>query len=497
MKEDQIVGVKPLAETQASKEKSLVNNDNGHANSEAPQWAPGFLKRFPWIGAGALIISVACMISSIVVIKISDGQPVADWNVQPTVYLAIFSAILGLALQAAHAQGAIIAWWCSALRGCTIGDLHRNWAFGGGVWDAVTAGCRINPVAIATLLVAATAVSGPLLQKASSVTSSIAVTNITLQALIAPEIPRGYTGLGDWASRGFVRQNCSTYAIPLNMSGASLAVFNDNGTRYPSFNVSLLWKSGLPGMPTISIRQTQITPDNFEFINFTIGIANTVDCIGNFVVQSCALVPAILEYPIRLENNTVTFNTTLSNLSTVVLANNTADSSQVQVQTLNHRYTISGVARAAADLFTTSTVITAENGDLQFSGLTIFGEQYVNGTSVGCQHTWEDPTDDILAALNEIMFRTSLYAPTAVQPGATPQYDYNPNQTFLATQLKTQNVFRSNFPALYAAIAVLSLGIVSVLPTLYGWWGLSRPVSLSPLETAKAFQCTTITGTKF
>ena len=93
-------------------------------------WRPGLFRRIPWLGLCSLIIPVICMAISIGVLTISNGQLVASWRVQPTVVLAVASAAANMALSLALAEGVTLSWWCKALHGGTVGDLHRHWSFG-------------------------------------------------------------------------------------------------------------------------------------------------------------------------------------------------------------------------------------------------------------------------------------------------------------------------------------------------------------------------------
>ena len=93
-------------------------------------WLPGGFKCVPWLGLCALGISILCMAVSIGVLIKSNGQPVVYWPIQPTVVLAVTSALANVALRLALAKGVPITWWDKAMQGGTIGDLHRYWSFG-------------------------------------------------------------------------------------------------------------------------------------------------------------------------------------------------------------------------------------------------------------------------------------------------------------------------------------------------------------------------------
>jgi hypothetical protein len=44
------------------------------------------------------------------------------------------------------------------------------------------------------------------------------------------------------------------------------------------------------------------------------------------------------------------------------------------------------------------------------------------------------------------------------------------------------------------AVAVMVLAVAFVFSIFWGWWSLGRPVSLSPIETAKAFSAPQLQG---
>jgi hypothetical protein len=50
-----------------------------------------------------------------------------------------------------------------------------------------------------------------------------------------------------------------------------------------------------------------------------------------------------------------------------------------------------------------------------------------------------------------------------------------------------ENVYETKPEWLAGAFAVIVIACLSIVPTYWGWWRLGRPVSMSPLEIAKAF----------
>lgn len=136
-------------------------------------WQPGVWRRFPILGISSLSLAIAAIVAAVVILIISDGQEVSAWLIQPTVLLAIVSAVGTAALAFTQDEGAIISWWTSALQGTTLARLHANWETGSSLWAALTALPHQygSWVSWARISVAVCLTIGPLLQRATSVTA--------------------------------------------------------------------------------------------------------------------------------------------------------------------------------------------------------------------------------------------------------------------------------------------------------------------------------------
>ncbi len=91
------------------------------------RWEPGFFQLRPLAGLGSLAITIACIVASLAILLVSDGAPVTSWQVQPTVYLAIVTAISNAALVYARERAVPVSWWYHASRGGTIKSLQRHY----------------------------------------------------------------------------------------------------------------------------------------------------------------------------------------------------------------------------------------------------------------------------------------------------------------------------------------------------------------------------------
>ncbi|KAE8344342.1 hypothetical protein BDV24DRAFT_160485 [Aspergillus arachidicola] len=166
-----------------SKSPDLINH--------APQsWEPGVLKRLPLLGISALLGVLACLIYNITILLTSNGKPQNSWKVQPSVPLAISSAISTGLLRFALAEGAAITWWNKAINGCTVYDLRRNWSFANSIYDVIKQIKFFNVLGLASIASVIVAIDSPLFQRATTV----AQVNMPLSVGIAQQLPFGYTG---------------------------------------------------------------------------------------------------------------------------------------------------------------------------------------------------------------------------------------------------------------------------------------------------------------
>jgi hypothetical protein len=114
-------------------------------------WEPSILRIGPLSGIVALAFAVLQICASYLILFISDGQPIHSWKWQPSVYLAILTAISNKALAFAVVQGAVVTFWLHALRGTTLAQLHRDWACGLHVYKAISAGRHFSILALACI----------------------------------------------------------------------------------------------------------------------------------------------------------------------------------------------------------------------------------------------------------------------------------------------------------------------------------------------------------
>ncbi|MCJ1386911.1 hypothetical protein MMC17_010039 [Xylographa soralifera] len=234
----------------------------------------------------------------------------------------------------------------------------------------------------------------------------------------------------------------------------------------PIFTTNLTWSSGYSHSLAESHSPEQVI--------LTVGYPNTTNCSGTFYTTTCTLTEAVVEHQISLIHETISLNSPTTNLTVVAIDNSTSD--VVGGYDAGQNVTLGGFSLAGNDLFgaNTSQSFVGAAGLYQLNDLDTFASQYVVNFEFveNCQYTWKNPTDDILSALNEIKFRTAISAAniSTFSIISMPQgsLSFPTNISIPALQTSAQNLYASHFEFLWGALAVMALGIASVLPTFNG-----------------------------
>lgn len=172
-----------------------------------PTWEPSLLQLRPLAGLLGLLVSICCIFASLAILMVSDRQPIDNWPIEPTVYLAIVAAIANSALHLARAQAIPVSWWYQAAQGRTIRVLERQWEVSQSLMRALLHSRHMSLVTIACICTSFVIIDGPLLQRASSVVPATTQSNVTLHVVLPPELPKGFSGFDHdnqiWFSKAF------------------------------------------------------------------------------------------------------------------------------------------------------------------------------------------------------------------------------------------------------------------------------------------------------
>ncbi|KAK5689818.1 hypothetical protein LTR97_012577 [Elasticomyces elasticus] len=490
----------------------------------------------PITGLLTLLVVFGCVLFTAAILIASNKRPVDKWIIQPTVYLAIATAVANSALSYAFTQAAVVAWFYRASKGTTILGLERTWEASYSVVHAISQGRNTSLVAIAAILVALMIVDGPLLQRSSTVVVATQSNMMTVNFTLTPEVPKGLSGLWQFQNiiisnaaiqvgqdftlkspialavnppclglcaakllgPGVVKTNCSTKSWPITKSmyfdpnatwgsqGAQgdLFYWPEGGRKgiNPFFYVSVNYHYREPkGSATYQSEGTMLRVARIDLRNSS----------GTYTETSCWLLPAVLEYDVQFDDvgHVKVLSDTTSTARPVALANNTlARDDSPQHLTLLQSSTIDWFTmylEMYAGSFVEAYLL--DNGSVWASNFGTVNAQslkytnYLNNTNP-LDVAWYDPTTDMMNDMNDMMFRAAVLSSSWANLSQLIDPGLSAEQSVIANQTVTQNVYHADFRWYAAATALEILVALAVLPLFWGWWTLNRHISFSPIS---------------
>ena len=191
-----------------------------------PSWHPSPFQIRPLAGIFAVLVAICSIFASLAILVASDKQPITNWTIPPTVYLAIVAAIANSALHLARSQAIPVSWWYQASRGGSIRVLERQWEVSQSLVRALLHSRHMSLLTIACIATSFVIIDGPLLQRASTVVTTTTTNNATLHLVLPPELPKGYSGYilqhQIWFSKAFWQSSqdwIKNTPIPFNAHG--------------------------------------------------------------------------------------------------------------------------------------------------------------------------------------------------------------------------------------------------------------------------------------
>lgn len=501
MNNDYAYAAQPQFDEHLTKHPTIFVRDRS-TSPPSNEWRPGVWRRLPYKSLLALIGAAGCIGAWIAIVHVSSGARVSSWTVQPAVYLAIAVAIANILINYALSQGATIFWWRRAMRQeSTLGDLHRDWKYSSFL-GALKAGRQVSVMAVATLLVAVVPINGPLLQRASRPGVTVLNMNRTLTFDASPEVPFGFTSVLSGRARapsilskpfaaivsafsdrldiampdtgckgnctgayllgaGFAA-NCSSYSTPWNLTaGASAA------TQFgvAAFQSDFVWSSS-----------------TFNTITLDAQYKTGFSCAGDMQVRNCTLRAATVRYPVIVDGNRSTISlrpgsSIFDDVVVTVLPQNFTSAPWP-----GDRTTLGGFALALSNAYRSSAVLRwvgAAGTEFLSNGALVnqnIADNNYTGANLDCAVSFTDPTQTLLQAARELMFRTAVGTANGTGVHTSPAVD-----SVVAV------VWMSHYEYLIAAAALTGAAMVAVLPAFWRFWKLGREVSMSPLEVARGF----------
>lgn len=111
------------------------------------------------------------------------------------------------------------------------------------------------------------------------------------------------------------------------------------------------------------------------------------------------------------------------------------------------------------------------------------GSNYSSTIQEKCAILWSSPTLSLVGYMYDFMFRAAYAVPINKASDNAPSYI----EKFSVSSQGIELWYDTNQGFFAASIAVMLLGLLAAISLLWGCWQLDRCVTLSPLETAKAF----------
>lgn len=213
--------------------------------------------------------------------------------------------------------------------------------------------------------------------------------------------------------------NCSESRSPFHLGGDDLKDLSEgesdkivqemlNGTNI--FGVYMKWPTYGPEADLMS--WPVMTPGTF---NLGVQYKAKEDCKGTLVVRNCTFRPSIVSYPVSIDGNTSSISLTagttifddeLLEITAVPRFVSTQASSSLNISTY------AGFFKSLSDIYDSSLLMNYGSIGYQILGYGALYNRYLDEsndlTTLQCNMTFTDPTDDIIADIRELMFRTAI-----------------------------------------------------------------------------------------
>lgn len=447
--------------------------------------------------------------------------------------------------------GRVAWWTTALRDHTTVRDMHDTWTFSHSVWDIILGlrswrGPKM--IALITLLVSIVPLNGPLFQKVLVVEEDdyyyFDYEDQYVTIRMAQFFPAGFTGLA-WSNSTepvalgkkfswVVREHYSNKEIESGIYGCDgrcTGRVRGAGYAINCTNSTEVWEPR-----DVSVNESFISPvfhSTFSYeeeeggnINFTSAVIS--DCKDGYVLSwnNCTLRPATMKYPFVITNDTIWLDPLLRTLMdeddiisyhNVIPRSSQGSAARFQNTTHGGMYL---VLKARFDTRINFEFIPPghpnrterfDTSDYQMKfrneGSAGALEYLLTEYSGDCDDSWNWITVDMKKFVTELSFHAALYVASEFMDylddtvnGSSllelnednyktlPQRDtLEYKQSILASKRVNRVVYRAKKQYLWPAFVLTLVTNLLVIIPLWGWWSLGRDVSLSPIETARAF----------
>lgn len=466
------------------------------------------------------------MVAAALIIHFFDGQPAVNNHPerQPASLLAVVSSISNFSMGVLVSMGVAVSWWRGVLRGTTLRRLHLIWEHGRGrrVISALLAGFDSRNVAIlATIATIARFTGNPFFQRAAtSLASRDFTNNMQIKIDVAQQLPDGWmygrSGNIDDANASFnggpnessifrswyfnatmvnesinnrtyeLNDDQTGYFCPANSTctGTLPAAGIGRSCSNSSYHLNML--DSRNGGATIFRMRFDYNADTSQpLLKFSALYLDDVNasCTATIIEETCNIWTATVAYPFTLINNVLTLNVNGTDIAPVI-SNYTTPGDGKIAPSDNLAGGLIGIGVPIGGFATTTSNYTYPGGvqsDNSMSNLFYYTDYTVNSS---CWDRFFRPTDYIIGALSNLMFRAAFMANDTFR------------QVVNGTKITPTTVYRPDYRFLAAGLIVTFSGLAASLLLFWGFWELDRNVTLSPAELAGAFGASAVGGAK-
>lgn len=89
--------------------------------------------------------------------------------------------------------------------------------------------------------------------------------------------------------------------------------------------------------------------------------------------------------------------------------------------------------------------------------------------------TWSDPTEVIIQGMRELMFRSAIVMGDSSNPPSVSR----------GSMVGNQQIYKTDFLFMGLGVGAIVIGILGMIPLLWGGWALREDVSLDPICAMK------------
>ncbi|ORY15701.1 hypothetical protein BCR34DRAFT_598219 [Clohesyomyces aquaticus] len=474
-------------------------------------------RKLPLLVATFTALSLACTFGTILTLVISNDDEVTRWKIRVSVYVGFFQGLYNILLGGLLSLGVAITWWRTIQHGTTLKRLHYIQASASpkDFWAGMKAGSAARKVALVAMLIFIVKLSNnPIAQRATKTRSQMVPKERGMIMHIANRIEDGWYGhQGTFEKIPVLQTTLLNTSIPTeNQKNASCP---DTGicealVAAAGYNYGCTSTSEKLNLLDSKNENSSIFEMNIE-MNWDFGepifysttkYISSIDgaCVGTLTTDTCNLIPATIWYPITIRNDSITvdFRTLLSSQRAVV-SNYTseADKNKNRTDPTTQLGPLTGLLAAWENILRAEALLGKKGAYFPNTdpGLSTQWPDVFHAGSVSTETTipefaqqncpllWNSPRDYLLQTFLDFSFRSAYIA-------ASDTSDSSTLQEYTAVFRETQLWYSTDYGWLAATTLVMVIGMAAAMVLIWGWWELDRYVSMSPLETGRAFGAT-------